>query len=112
MSLELMANARKLFAQCPINLLSLLPQYVPTALLGSLLHAIVVRQQLHGNHERSIQAVRIACVVSFQITKPGNVNRQKIFVGILDHEIFLRENLKRITRKISRSATVFLSSQH
>ena len=39
MSLELMANARKLFAQCPINRLSLLPQYVPTALLCSLLHA-------------------------------------------------------------------------
>ena len=47
MSLELMANARKLSAQCPINRLSLLPQYVPMALLGS---TLVVRQQLHGSH--------------------------------------------------------------
>ena len=41
MSLELMdlANARQLFAQCLINRLSLLPQYVPTELFSSLVHA-------------------------------------------------------------------------
>ena len=38
-SLELMANMRQLFTQCPINCLSLLPQYVATELFGSLLHA-------------------------------------------------------------------------
>ena len=38
-SLELMPNAKQLFIQCRRNRLSLLPQYVPTALLGSLLHA-------------------------------------------------------------------------
>ena len=37
-SLELMANGRQLFALCPINHLSLLPQYMPTSLFGSLLH--------------------------------------------------------------------------
>ena len=39
MPLELVANVRQLFAQCPINRLSLLPQYVPTELFGSILHA-------------------------------------------------------------------------
>ena len=39
MSLELMANARKLFAQCPIDRLSLLPQYVLTSLVPSLFFA-------------------------------------------------------------------------
>ena len=39
MSLELMAKTQQLFAHCPLNRLSLLPQYVPTALLGSFLHA-------------------------------------------------------------------------
>ena len=38
-SLELMLNAKQLFVQCRRNRLSLLLQYVPTALLGSLLHA-------------------------------------------------------------------------
>ena len=38
-SLELMANGQQLFAQCPINRLSLLPHYVPMSLFGSLLHA-------------------------------------------------------------------------
>ena len=38
-SLKLMPNVKQLFTQCPRNCLSLLPQYVPTALLGSLLHA-------------------------------------------------------------------------
>ena len=38
-SLKLMPNVKQLFAQCPRNRLSLLPQYAPTALLGSLLHA-------------------------------------------------------------------------
>ena len=57
-SLELMANAWQLFAQCSINCLSLLPQYVPTASFGSLLHPIVIRQELTGSHEFSTQAVR------------------------------------------------------
>ena len=36
--------------------------------------------------------VLLACVVSFQITKPGNLNRKKIFVSIPDHEnIFTRK---------------------
>ena len=37
-SLELMANTWQLFTQCLLNHLSLLPQYVPTALFSSLLH--------------------------------------------------------------------------
>ena len=93
MSLELMANARKLFAQCPINRPSLLPQYVPTALLGSLQHTSS-SQQLHGNHECSMQAVRSLSVHSFG-SRPlnlGTYNCQKIFVDILDHEnIFTRK---------------------
>ena len=57
--------------------------------------------------------VLLACVVLFQITEPGNVEPSKIFCGYpiptkildhesMDHEIFLRENLKHenyITRK-------------
>ena len=37
-SLKLMANAWQLFAQCSMNRLSSLSQYVPMALFGSLLH--------------------------------------------------------------------------
>ena len=36
--------------------------------------------------------VLLACVVSFQITKPGNVEPSKNFVGIWDHgNIFTRK---------------------
>ena len=55
--------------------------------------------------------VLLACVVLFQITEPRNVEpRQKIFMGILDHEnIFTRKfkTRKFYNTKISRS-TVFL----
>ena len=86
MSLELVANARKLFAQCPINRLSLLPQYVPTVSLGSLC-MLVVRQQLTNGACKLF--ILLACIVLFHITKPGNVSRQNFFVGILDNENFM-----------------------
>ena len=60
MSLELMANTQQLFAQCPIKRLSLLPQYMPTGIC-----TLLVRQQLNGSHERSMQAVRTLSVCSF-----------------------------------------------
>ena len=96
MSLELMANARKLFVQCPINRLSLLPQYVPTALLGSLLHASSspTAACMVATNAACKLFVLLASVVLFQITKPGNVNRKKIFVGILDHENIFTQKLK------------------
>ena len=85
MSLELMANALQLFAQCPINRYChstcLWRYWVPFCTL-------VVRQQLQGSHESIMQALRttytLACAVSFQITKCWrHVSRQKIFVSIL-----------------------------
>ena len=60
MSLELMANTQQLFTQCPINRLSLLPQYMPTGFCTLLVH-----QQLNGSHECSMQAVRTLSVCSF-----------------------------------------------
>ena len=60
MSLELLANSRQLFAQCPINRLSLLLQYVPTALFGSLLHA-----SSSPTAACSMEAVRTLSVRSF-----------------------------------------------
>ena len=61
----------------------------------------VVRQQLRGSHERSKLLVLhafLTYVVSFQITKPVNVESilycQKIFVGILDYEKFSYKKLK------------------
>ena len=43
---------------------------------SSVLLMRVVRQQLHGNHKCSklfVPDIFLACIVSFQITKPGNV---------------------------------------
>jgi len=68
---------------------------------------LVVRQQLHGIHERSMQAVHSLSVriVLFQITKPGNVEPPKKFWWVSwTTKIFLHENLKHknfITRKFS-----------
>ena len=65
---------------------------------------LVVCQQLHGSHIKFF--VLLACIVSFQITKPGNVEPSNIFVGIQDHENIFTQKFK-IRRfyntKISRS---------
>ena len=81
-----MENVWKLSGQCPSVLL---PQYMPTVHASS-------RKQLsgsHHSHERSklfVLHVFLVCVVSFQITKSGNVESLQyhhiIFVGILDYE--------------------------
>ena len=51
-----MANALQLSAQCPINRLSLLPQYVPTAFFGSL--SRVSSSQTAAWQPRTQQTVR------------------------------------------------------
>ena len=48
----LMANAWQLSAQCPINRLSLLPQYVPIAFFGSLSYASSLPTAAYSSHER------------------------------------------------------------
>ena len=92
-----MANAWQLSAQCPMNCQSLLPQYVPIAFFASL-HMCVVRQQLRGSHECSklfVLHFLLACVVSFQIIKPWNVEsilyHQKVF---LTTKVYLHEKLE------------------
>ena len=62
-----------------------------------------MRQQLRSSHKHSKLFklhVFLKRVVSFQITKPGNIESiycQKIFMGILNHENILHE--KFITQK-------------
>ena len=80
-SLELMPNTKQRFAQCPRNRLfychstCLRCYWVPFCML-------VVREQLHGIPKHSMQAVHLlARVVSFQITKPWNVELSKNFHG-------------------------------
>ena len=68
----LMENMWQLSAQFPINRLSLVPQYTSTAFFSMQ----VVRQQLHGSYSYGCRKLFVlhsfvACVVSFQITKPG-----------------------------------------
>ena len=89
----LMANAWQLF-QCLINCPYLLPQYMPTAFLSSHLHASNLPTAVWKSLRSKLFVLHVflACVVSFQITKPGNVKLiWKIFRGFLDHEIIKRE---------------------
>ena len=68
-----MANVRQL-SQCLIGHLSLLPQYVPMAILDSS-GTRVVLQHLCGSHNLVLLNIFLAFVVMFQITKPGSVEK-------------------------------------
>ena len=92
-----MANTWQLFAQCSINCLSLLPQYVPMVSFGSL-----ARYRNSPRAEWQPRTQRPSCSSSTfsqhaqshsRSQNLGTQNcRQKFFMGILDHvNIFMRK---------------------
>ena len=110
-----MANMWQISAQCSVNLLSLLPQYMPTVFFGSLSHRSSLPTAACGSHDHKklfVLHVFLVFIVLFQITKAGNIEinlilyRQKFLVDILDNKNIFTWKVKTrrcYNMKISRS---------
>ena len=85
-----MANALQLSAQCPINRMSLLPQYVPTEFFGSLSRAS--SSPTAAWQQQTQQTVRTPYFLGVRSLVPDHQTWERR-IDLMPSKIFLHENL-------------------